>query len=295
MLYRTLKDAKDRGLKTIVACHEMPYTVITSDSLLTNQRSVSRSLSKAGALVGSHLNQISKVEVNAPGIYWFSRLLEYYGVTLVLGGHKHTYSCTYPVRENYTYEDSDGNSKNSKDDGPMTMPETLETDTSCFKKNPSDSNSDDLSKFPLTKRADAGTAPTTSFYPYTSVPTLTGGVTYFMCQASGYKLTSNKELPSSDQKFSRIIPQTKSTYNQDTGSYTDTADANQKHPMLGIIDVASGSYAIKLARIKNIFSSGYKFNQANYGTAGMSWEWLTEVSTTNYGSWGNTEATLFSL
>ena len=27
-----------------------------------------------------------------------------------------------------------------------------------------------------------------------------------MCQATGYKLTSNKELPSANQKFSKILP-----------------------------------------------------------------------------------------
>ena len=38
----------------------------------------------------------------------------------------------------------------------------------------------DYTKFPLTKRDDVGQAPT-GFFPYTSVPTLEGGVTYFMC------------------------------------------------------------------------------------------------------------------
>nr|DAG26068.1 MAG TPA: hypothetical protein [Bacteriophage sp.] len=38
----------------------------------------------------------------------------------------------------------------------------------------------DYTKFPLTKRGDAGQAPT-GFFPYTSVPGLEGGVTYFMC------------------------------------------------------------------------------------------------------------------
>ena len=38
----------------------------------------------------------------------------------------------------------------------------------------------DYTKFPLTKREDVGQAPT-GFFPYTSVPNLEGGVTYFMC------------------------------------------------------------------------------------------------------------------
>jgi hypothetical protein len=72
------------------------------------------------------------------------------------------------------------------------MEETLENDNVTWV-----NGGKDLTKFPLTKRADAGAA-ATGFYPYTPVPGLTGGVTYFMCQATGYKLTSNKELPSAN-------------------------------------------------------------------------------------------------
>jgi hypothetical protein len=52
-------------------------------------------------------------------------LLEHSGVKLVLGGHKHTYTCTYPVREFYFYQDilEDGTRdsiiKNSLEHGPM--------------------------------------------------------------------------------------------------------------------------------------------------------------------------------
>ena len=55
-------------------------------------------------------------------MYWFSRLLEYKGVKIVLGGHKHTYTCTYPVREFYFYEDG---AKNSLLNGPVPMNEDL--------------------------------------------------------------------------------------------------------------------------------------------------------------------------
>ena len=73
-----------------------------------------------------------------------------------------------------------------------TMTSTLENDNVIWKY-----QDKDLTKFPLTKRADVGEA-TTGFYPYTPVPNLEGGVVYFMCQATGYKLTSNKELPSAN-------------------------------------------------------------------------------------------------
>ena len=179
----------------------------------------------------------------------------------------------------------------------MEMPETLASDTAKFKRPNGDSNSDDLSKFPLTKRTDPGQSQKVTFFPCTVVPDLTGGVTYFMCQASGYKLTSNKELPSPDQKFSRIIPKTSSIYSESTNTFKDTADSNQRYPMLAIIDVDGGSYSVKLARITNILGSGSKFTQTVYGKGTMGWEWLTESTneSDNYGSWGNTEAALLSL
>ena len=185
MLFKMLTTSK----QCIVSCHEMPFTVITNESISSGQEKVGRSLSKAGALVGSHLNQISPTDTGK-GTYWFSRLLEFKkNVKLVLGGHKHTYACTYPLRENFRF----GDNKNSKDNySEYTMTETLENDNVVW-----EFEEKNLTKYPLTKRTDAGSA-ATGFYPYTPVPDLTGGITYFMCQATGYKLTSNKELPSAN-------------------------------------------------------------------------------------------------
>jgi hypothetical protein len=106
----------------IVSCHEIPFTVMTKENMsVSNTQSgymtASRSVDgKSGNLVGSHLNQLTKADTTA--LYWFSRLLEYKGVKIVLGGHKHTYTCTYPVREFYFYDD--GN-KNSLINGPVPM------------------------------------------------------------------------------------------------------------------------------------------------------------------------------
>jgi hypothetical protein len=89
--------------------------------------SYSRSLDGSSSnLVGSHLNQLTKSDTTA--LYWFSRLLEYSGVKMCLGGHKHTYTCTFPTREFYYYPSSSGSLTNSYISGPMTMPDTLEED-----------------------------------------------------------------------------------------------------------------------------------------------------------------------
>jgi hypothetical protein len=295
MIWRTLNNAKTLSKATIAACHEMPFTVITNDSLLNSAAGISRSLSNASALIGSHLNQISNTEVgdttgSPKGIYWFSRLLEYFSVKLVIGGHKHTYSCTYPVRENYTYTLT-GTAKTSITDGPMVMDETLENDSANFIDS---ANSKDLTKFPLTRRADVGTRSDNGFYPCVCVPTLLGGITYFMCQASGYKLTSNKELPSAQQKFSRILPQTKGTYDATTATYKDTPSTDQKYPMFSIIKVNSGIYDIKLIRVTGVLKN-YGFSQTNYSSDAVGLQYLTETASNNFGVWGSTESILFTI
>lgn len=276
MVYNMLNTNK----KCIAACHEMPFTVITNSSIATGQEQYSRSLGPNGAaLIGSHCNQIDKTETGA-GTYWLSRLLEYKGVKLMIGGHKHTYACTYPVREYFFF----GQNKNSKDNFEQySMSNTLQNDNVRFVV-----DGKDYTKFPLTKREDVGQAPT-GFFPYTSVPNLEGGVTYFMCQATGFKLTSNKELPSANQKFSLAIPETT------VKNGKDVANANQKYPMFGIIRLQDSDYNVELVRIANILTSTAKFTQYDYSTSPMKLQYFKQVSDNNYGEWVDTETIMLTV
>lgn len=289
-LYNKIYNMTTTTKKLIVCCHESPFTVITNDSISTDSEvvgniqtnSISRSISNKGALIGSHLNQICP-EDNAKGIYWFSRLMEDKKAWIVICGHKHTYTCTYPVREYYKYTENNIE-KNSLDNGPMKMPISLQNDTAVFVW-----DSIDHSKFPLTKRGDQGTPSAAIFYPYTSVLELSGGITYFMCQATGYKLTSNKELPSAYQKFSEVLPQTIRNKNK------DTASPEQKYPMFAIIDVNDKTVSIKLIRIKNIFKNNV-FTQQTYSTEAPTFQYLGNIAEdNNYGVWGDTESTLLTI
>jgi hypothetical protein len=115
-----------------------------------------------------------------------------------------------------------------------------------------------------------------------------------MCQASGYKLTSNKELPSAQQKFSRILPQTKGTYDATTATYKDTPSTDQKYPMFSIIKVNSGIYDIKLIRVTGVLKN-YGFSQTNYSSDAVGLQYLTETASNNFGVWGSTESILFTI
>ena len=127
------------------------------------------------------------------------------------------------------------------------------------------------------------------FYPYTPVPNLEGGVTYFMCQATGYKLTSNKELPSADQKFSKFVPKT------DHKGKKDTANPNQKYPMFSIISLDTNEYTIKLARITNIFNSSFQFAQNVCSYSPMTLQYLKANNTDDYGTWVDEETTMLTI
>ena len=279
----------------IGACHELPFTVITTESIgdgnttTTAIKSIYRSVSNDNKLVGSHLNQLNPQDKK--GIYWFSRLMEYFGVRLVIGGHKHTYACTYPLREYYYYKEnvSDESWKDSYSDGIMTMNSTLENDNISFMNPNDESDTKNLSKYPLTKRTitnDYGNI-TGVFLPYTAVSNLEGGIIYFMCQASGYKLTSNKELPTKLQKFSQIIPET------DYNNGTSTPNPNQKYPMFSIISQTNeNKFNIKLIRVQDIFNASSKFDQKNYSKNNPYFYYLKLKENDDYGQWTNEEQNL---
>ena len=374
MLYHMTEDTSKRY---IAICHEMPYTVITRDSLGWNpgtengQISVYRSLSSANALIGCHMNQIDKTDKGL-GIYWFSRLLEFRKIKLCLGGHKHTYCVTYPVAENYKY--NDGTDKWSLIDGPMTMEETLNSNIEksvnwIWGKGEEQMRSVDGTSGIIIDKSEinhtktplviVSTEELTTRYPNSYTALLNDSseenclindkymyeqditsyhasenvneniflpchivsetwaeshnispVIYFMCQATGYKLTSNKELPTPKQRFSILVPKT-----DDTGK-SDSANANQKNPMYAVISLnnSNKTYTLELVRVRGVFNDanplslgkeikGFKFNQQNYGKKPINLQYtkLGNLSVNsvfnpeyNYGEFLNSQTNLFT-
>jgi hypothetical protein len=316
MLYNTfaylINDLNVNASNIVVACHEMPFTVLTSENITakkgdasTGLQAVDRSLSgsSTGSLVGCHCNRLNYSDVKSN--YWLSRLLEYFNIVIMIGGHKHTYMCSNPLCENYMYTVTDGEgnevTKSSLIDGPMEMHQTLQDDNVSFIMNvimipetqetvtvdgqpttvtigqhciydDGTHEGDDVvraqihtSKFPLMQTVydknrtvnGAGVEFSNNgnvCYPYYGITTHHANahpVVYFMCQATGYKLMSNKELPSGDQRFSMFIPA------QNNGK----AGPEQKYAMFAIIDPVEG--AIKLARIKGITAKNDNTSKTN--------------------------------
>ena len=100
-----------------------------------------------------------------------------------------------------------------------------------------------------------------------------GFVTYSMCQATGYKLKSNKELPSKLQVFSKIIPLTSHGTNKITGEAEDKPNDNQLYPMYSVLEFNDdcSEVSVSMNRITGIFKKDGKdnFNQLDYGTKKM--------------------------
>lgn len=311
-IYDIIYNWFDLNKKCIVSCHEIPFTVMTRQNLTVNREvlgytSESRSVDGkvGGALVGSHLNQLTKNDKKC--LYWFSRLLEHFKVRLCIGGHKHTYTCTHPVREFYFYEGS-----NSLDKGPMQMNATLESDDVQWEykaqdgttlnpiTNGSFSNKGDAfiptditfhtSRLPLVQldntniqkisyadgnfiAEDYSESDLTKVYlPMVYDNNTYPGVVYFMCQATGYKQTSNKELPGTSQAFSKVLPTTKFSDGK------DTASVEQQLPMFGVIEIGT-TYDIQLIRIKGIQTNkAVALYTDKYSTEPMKLEYLKVVS-----------------
>ena len=293
MIYNMTNNISNREI--IAICHEMPFTVITAENLENTNtiRGRWRSQSGASSLVGSHLNQLTVKDT--VGTHWFSRLLEYRNCKLCIGGHKHTYAVTYPLMENYIYGDS-----NSVDNGPMTMNQTLENDdiVSWI------SEGKNLSKLPLTTRTLPEESSTT-FYPSQHVDNFYNnrkGVIYFMCQATGFKLMSNKELPSPDQTFSQFIPKSQITRNATTNAITkSSASPEQRYPMYAVIELGS-TWNILLTRLANIqVNPTTLFTQVAHGINPVQKQYLYDNSQEEgeniwrYGGWSNTKRVLLQI
>lgn len=304
MLYNIMNDAKSKSLETIVACHEMPFTVMTikSHSIATKAiRENYRSLSEGStSLVGAHMNQLNSVDLK--GSYWFSRLMEQFKVRLCLGGHKHTYAASFPVREYYFWMDN-GVEKNSlTNPGEYIMGTTLENDNVDWFRQlvwddtagsylDTDQNGTatkfNLTKLPIICKKDYNIVDhtdTSVIHPRvldTTTPDY-NGIIYFMCQATGYKLTSNKELPAPYQEFSQLIPKT------EVKNGSESASNDQKHPMFGVVTLGTSNITIDLVAVRGIFNDKYKFTQTAFGKGKPVLYYATPKTNSQFCTWETT-------
>jgi len=209
--------------------HEMPWTILTAEYAsvaYTGQGSSPR-------VNGCKLNDRAAVKFHIAEIFQNNH------VRLVIGGHKHTHSNSWPMFENITYT-VNGAKKYSWEITPEEWPSrsNREVDSKIpIVVLPNDTPNEILDAFQQAMNAENDTAIGTMFnyptrYQNNGVPTHANSDTvawapvYVMSQASGNKVVSNKEMPTRDIPFLRYYyPATDASKSKDSA-----VSANQKNP-----------------------------------------------------------------
>lgn len=232
----------------IAYCHEMPFTILT-DSVVQNAANTSANTARGGSSLNTNIKTAEQ--------YWFSEFCQTHNIRLVLGGHKHTQATSYPLLENVSYAADGTRSVNS-------MKPIIVVDSTTIKEFGGATG--------LTKASDNCYYPQTWFdegeissaYKTASslcefamddeVPDGVHPVVYAMSQATGYKHTSNKELPSPTLPWLRY-------YHPCTpGSSSDKAAATQKFPFYTIWDVKSDSIEGHVRKLYGGFNNSGKYD-----------------------------------
>ena len=212
--------------------------------------------------------------------FWFSEFCQTHNIRLVMGGHKHTQATSWPLLENVVY---DGEVRSVRSWRPIIV-----LDNNINKISDYDNNATSLisawvylkdgehktagqdyylkyqAKYPDTwtetdegevrvKEAFTGQAAFCEFEMLSELPAGTKPVVYAMSQATSYKHTSNKELPSSVIPWSRYLYPTK---NGDT-----KPNAGQKYPFYTIWTVDTASKITgEVRKVVGAFDENGKFD-----------------------------------
>lgn len=221
----------------IAYCHEMPFTILTEDVI--NSTLTSDSVVR---VKGSKLNDVAL----SGNEFWFSKFCQNNGIRLVLGGHKHTEAISYPILEN-----TDSSIIN------YTMKPIIQVNDSNINLiRIEDSNSRFYGQsFPedwfmpgSTSELKADKITMANLCSYEMVSAITAPV-YAMLQSTGYKQTSNKELPGAN------IPWLAYYYPKDKGA----ANSGQKYPFYTMWEITPNNIIGKVKRVHGIMNKG-KFN-----------------------------------
>lgn len=213
--------------KCIVYTHDAPFSIVTYDFMNTSTT----------ARAGSKLNTI-----NNNGSYRFSRLFKKCGIRLVMAGHKHTYGISKPIYDAPT-EYLEGNQASSTVD-------ILSGDIST-----------ELSRKPVIQVLQQDQVKESNFARY-EVVSKVSAPTYVTCQATGYKLISNKEQPSGD---AYRIPWLLAYFPAATSASSPKENIAQHKPMYIRYDVTDNTIKVTAIQINGIWevtsdSTKYDFN-----------------------------------
>lgn len=221
-MYKWLEKDYDSTRNNIAYMHELPFCIVVGDS--STGIATARTIANGSKLNNSFVDGIGKTPDssddanNFTGGCNFSEFFQTHNIKLCLGGHKHTYSLSYPTKENITNSGT----------------RTVNYNNPIVDKSGGD------------------------------------GVVYAMCQATGYKLVSNKELPGSGiswlRKYFPMLAGNK-------------ASTSQYYPMYSVFTATDNSVSMQSYTVYNIYSeNGTKVT--NFNINNQYSEFTTKNSTT---------------
>lgn len=195
--------AEDEKITWRVAfCHESPFTIITADLIMSYLKR------NEGGSYEKDLNvKRGGSHLNTVGNYWFSQWMQDNEFKLCLCGHKHTFSNSRYIREN-----------------PDRTMEPIVYDTTL--------SPDWYAALPERERQCV----------QISADSHQNYVRYVMCQATGYKLVSNKELPAKNIPWLlEYYPVASQTENPGTNTATVKVNPAQQFPNYIIWNIGQGT------------------------------------------------------
>lgn len=197
--------------------HDNPFTLLTKEQIYGKKSGGTITYTYLDAELRENINYSrGGSHLNSVGGYWFSKFLEDNNFRLCIGGHKHTYTCSRPMRDNpvnrmkpFVYDkDYSNDTVPSWYNGVSGPKEHLMQWGPLY-----DSNNNELTY-----------------------------VRYVTLQATGYKTTSNKELPHADVPWlSNYYPAGDSNITDQTRFTADSKNGGQNYPHYILWRVGEGT------------------------------------------------------
>lgn len=227
----------------IAVMHELPFTILTQYNV--NQFYWQGVESNTPSRSGSHINY-NNLKKNE---YWFSTFCQEHDIRLAIGGHKHTYAATLPLLEN-----PENNMK-------PIIQVTQKMLQELFGATSLELDAETGNYFPNNWIGDATKDTERHLCKFQLVDKITAPI-YITNQATGYKHTSNKELPSARVPWDYYyFPCTSTIVDQKT--VTDKVNSGQLYPFYTVYEINNDTISCTTKKIKNLFDSKGKYN-VNY-------------------------------
>lgn len=291
----------DTNIWKVVFCHEMPFTILTPSVAQATAQPAKRS-------GGSNSNENIKPSTDE---FWLSEFCQTHDVRLCIGGHKHTEASTWQILENVKYDNGTRSVDSMHPIIVLSSASTSDFYIGKFFTNGDaqglDSGATKLIEYTFTyvPASDTGTTLTyTGKYPdtwftfdesgetYTLKPTYNNMVNlctfemeddvpagskpviYAMSQATSFKHTSNKELPSKNIPWLRYYFKAASDSPSDGGK----VNVGQRFPFFTIWEFSGDTITGRVRKVYGV----YNYNTGKFDM-NVDYKWVRQGLSTTEG------------